>query len=180
DRTASDRRDPGRRAARSTEVTAMSFEYPDPTPSRGRKLGIRVGLIGLGVATGALAATALGATASTPSTTNGSGSTALAATAAPAPDNDRHGGPGGAAPVRSDEKAVSASTASTLKAAALKAVPGAKIIRVETDAGDAAYEVHMQKSDGSLVTVKFDKNLKQTGVEDGMGKGDPEGPGGHH
>jgi hypothetical protein len=164
----------------------MSFDSPEPTPSRSRKLGVKVGLIGLGVAAGALAATALGATASTPSTTNGSGSTAQTSAATTAPDNDgdhhsgHPGGPGGAAPVRSDEKAVSASAAATLKAAALKAVPGAKIIRVETDAGDAAYEVHMQKSDGSLVTVKFDKNLKQTAVEDGMGKGDPEGPGGHH
>ena len=31
----------------------------------------------------------------------------------------------------------------------------------------------MKKSDGSLVTVKFDKNLAVTAVEDGMGKGDP-------
>jgi hypothetical protein len=36
----------------------------------------------------------------------------------------------------------------------------------------------MKKSDGSLVTVKFDKNLDVTAVEDGMGTGDP-GHGGH-
>jgi hypothetical protein len=57
-------------------------------------------------------------------------------------------------------------------------VAGATVLRGETDAGDGAYEVHMQKSDGSLVTVKFDKNLNITAVEDGMGKGDPMPAGG--
>jgi hypothetical protein len=55
----------------------------------------------------------------------------------------------------------------------LKAVPGGTVYRVETDAGDATYEAHMTKSDGTEVTVKFDKNLAVTGVESGMGKGDP-------
>ena len=45
--------------------------------------------------------------------------------------------------------------------------------RIETDAGDGVYEVHMKKADGSLVTVKFDKNLKVTKVESGMGADDP-------
>ena len=31
----------------------------------------------------------------------------------------------------------------------------------------------MTKADGTEVTVKFDKNLNVTGVETGMGKGDP-------
>jgi hypothetical protein len=31
----------------------------------------------------------------------------------------------------------------------------------------------MTKADGSLVTVKFDKNLTVTKVESGMGTGDP-------
>jgi hypothetical protein len=35
----------------------------------------------------------------------------------------------------------------------------------------------MKKADGSLVTVKFGKNLKVTKVESGMGAGDP-GPSG--
>jgi uncharacterized membrane protein YkoI len=87
-------------------------------------------------------------------------------------------GPGGAQPVRHDEKSVSSATAATLRTAALKAVPGGTVYRIETDAGDGAYEVHMKKADGSLVTVKFDKNLKVTKVESGMGAGDP-GPAGH-
>jgi uncharacterized membrane protein YkoI len=73
-----------------------------------------------------------------------------------------------------DEKPVTGALEATLKAAALKAVPGGTVIRIETDSGDAAYEAHMKKSDGSLVTVKFDTSSTVTGVEDGMG----EGPGG--
>jgi len=72
--------------------------------------------------------------------------------------------------VRSDEKLVTGTDLTTLKTAALKAVPGGTIVRVETDSGDATYEAHMTKADGSLVTVKFDKNLAVTSVEDGMGK----------
>jgi hypothetical protein len=52
------------------------------------------------------------------------------------------------------------------------------VYRIETDAGDGAYEVHMKRADGSLVTVKFDTNLKVTKLETGMGAGDPV-PAGH-
>jgi hypothetical protein len=51
------------------------------------------------------------------------------------------------------------------------------VYRIETDAGDATYEAHMTKADGTLVTVKFDTNLNVTGVESGMGQGDPAGGG---
>ena len=60
-----------------------------------------------------------------------------------------------------------------MKAAALKAVPGGTVYRVETDAGDGVYEAHMTKADGTRVTVKLDASFVVTGVEDGMGKGDP-------
>jgi hypothetical protein len=43
------------------------------------------------------------------------------------------------------------------------------VLRVETDSGDAAYEAHMKKADGTLVTVKFDKSFTVTAVEPGMG-----------
>jgi hypothetical protein len=125
------------------------------------------GVIGGGVLAGTLSASAAGNTAGSSTTS----STAAASTAPPA-------GPArSSSPVRSDEKAVSASMAATLRAAALKAVPGGSVYRIETDAGDAAYEAHMTKADGRLVTVKFDKNLKVTKVESGMGQGDPALPG---
>jgi uncharacterized membrane protein YkoI len=94
-------------------------------------------------------------------------------------DHDQPGGrQGGAAnhgssPVRDDETALNATDAAKVKAAALKAVSGATVYRVETDAGDGAYEAHMTKADGTEVTVKLDKNFKVTAVETGMGKGDP-------
>ena len=52
-------------------------------------------------------------------------------------------------------------------------VAGGTIIRVETDAdGNAAYEAHMTKADGSPVTVYVDKDFNFVSIETG-------GPGGH-
>ena len=144
--------------------------------SRRRRIGLTAGLLGAGVAAGAVLATALGADAESAST-SGSLSTASTSASPGTPSqkpNDDHG----SAPVRDDEKSVSSSIAATLKAAALKAVPGGTVYRVETDAGDAAYEAHMTKADGTEVTVKFDQNLKVTKVESGMGTGDPAPDGG--
>jgi hypothetical protein len=140
----------------------------DPTNTRGRKRrwAGAVGLLAAGVISGGVLASALSASAST--------SAASSSTASPASSGDaRAPGSGGAQPVRSDEKSVSSATAAALRAAALKAVAGGTVYRIETDAGDGVSEVHMTKADGSLVTVKFDKNLKVTKVESGMGAGDP-------
>jgi hypothetical protein len=145
---------------------------------RGTRTGLKVALVSAGVIAGAIGATAIGASAASSSTSgtgsSSSGYTQTAPSGAPsgAPRNGtgQRPDPGGANPVRSDEKSLSATATATLKAAALKAAPGATVIRVETDSGDAAYEVHMKKADGTLVTVKFDKNYAVTGVEDGMGK----------
>jgi hypothetical protein len=54
------------------------------------------------------------------------------------------------------------------KAAALAAVPGGTIIRVETDSAGSAYEAHVRKADGSIVTVKFDKNFDVTSTDSGF------------
>jgi len=176
----------------------MSLENPfpaEPPPVRaGRRRGVRIALVGAGIAAGAIGATAIGASAqgsntgSAPAAAYGastpsgapSGVPSGAPSGAPArggsdrggPDRGGpgRGGPGGARPVRSDEKSVDGATSAKLKAAALKKVPGATVIRVETDSGDATYEAHLKKSDGTLVTVKFDKNLAVIGVEAGMGK----------
>jgi hypothetical protein len=68
-------------------------------------------------------------------------------------------------------------TADKVKAAALKAVPGATIIRVETDSAGSPYEAHMRKADGSFVTVKVDKDFKVTSTESGFGGGGPRSGG---
>lgn len=134
-----------------------------------RKKAGAIGLLAAGAVVGGILASSLGANAAS-SDTGATGGTPAASTP----------GPAGAQPMRSDEKLVTGSDLSTLTAAALKAVPGGTIVRVETDAGDGVYEAHMTKADGSRVTVKFDKDLKVIKVEDGMGLGDPGGgPGGH-
>src|SRR3954451_10114510 len=123
-------------------------------------------LLAAGAVRGGVLAGTLSATAAT-----GTGTTAAPSTSGySAPAGAPAGGRGGAQPVRGDEKLVTGGDLTTLKAAALKAVPGGTVIRVETDSGDATYEAHMTKADGSLVTVKFDKSLAVTSVEDGMGK----------
>jgi hypothetical protein len=48
-------------------------------------------------------------------------------------------------------------------------VPGATAQRAETDAEGAAHEVHMTKSDGSVVALKLDSSFNVTGTLDGMG-----------
>ena len=72
------------------------------------------------------------------------------------------------------EELLTGDTAEKVKSAALKAVSGSTIERVETDAEGAAYEAHMTKADGSRVTVKLDSNFTVTGTETG-----PNGPGSH-
>jgi uncharacterized membrane protein YkoI len=146
----------------------------DVRPTR-MSAGLKIALVGAGLAIGVIGATALGATAQT---TAGTGTTASSAPGGsqsnPAANTrqaprDLHG----AAPVRTDEKALSAAKTAILKAAALKAVPGGTVYRVETDAGDGVYEAHMTKANGTEVTVKFNSQLQVTKVESGMGAGDP-------
>ena len=70
---------------------------------------------------------------------------------------------------RSDETLLTGDTASKVRAAAVAKEPNATVSRVETDAdGHAAYEVHMVRSDGTLVTVYVDKQFEVVGVETGM------------
>src|SRR5215470_7590500 len=144
-------------------------------PRTRRRIGVAAGLIAAGALAGGVLAGTLSASAasSTPSSTTSSSSSSTGSSEGPG-----QGRPGGADPVRNDETKVTGSNADTLRAAALKAVPGGTVYRIETDAGDAAYEVHMTKSDGSVVTVKFDKNLAVLRVETGMGQGDPAPAGG--
>jgi hypothetical protein len=52
-----------------------------------------------------------------------------------------------------------------VKAAALAAVPGDTIERVENDAEGSPYEAHMVDASGKHVTVKVDSNFAVTAVE---------------
>jgi hypothetical protein len=67
------------------------------------------------------------------------------------------------------ETLLTGATADSVTAAAKAAVPGGTIIRVETDAQGSAYEAHMKKSDGSVVTVHLDKSFVVTSTDEGFG-----------
>jgi hypothetical protein len=125
---------------------------------------IVVGAIAFGVAAGSygIASAASG---------SGSSSSSSSGSAAPAAPSAAH--PWGSQ--RSDETPLTGDTAAKVRELALAKVPGGTIVRVETDAdGNAAYEAHMVKADGSLVTVYVNKQLEVVGVQSGM----PHPPGG--
>jgi hypothetical protein len=134
---------------------------------------VAAGAIAAGVFAGTQSASADTTSTATPSSSASTGAQTRSGSGAPAdgaqsrPDRHR------SSPVRDDEKSLSTEDAAKVKAAALDAVSGGTVYRVETDAGDATYEAHMTKADGTEVTVKLDENFTVTGLEDGMGKGDP-------
>jgi hypothetical protein len=70
------------------------------------------------------------------------------------------------------ETLLTGDNADKAKAAALKAVPGGTVQRVETDADGDAYEAHMLDASGNPLTVKMDKDFNVTSTDTG-------GPGGH-
>lgn len=71
-------------------------------------------------------------------------------------------------PQRADEHPLAGDTASKVRALALDRVPGGTIERVETDAdGNAAYEAHMRKADGSRVTVYVNSSFEVVAVRSG-------------
>lgn len=76
------------------------------------------------------------------------------------------------------ETVLTGTEADQVTAAAKAAIPDGTIIRVETDNEGSAYEAHVKKADGSIVTLKFDSSYKLTETIDGFGKapqGAPQG-----
>ena len=135
---------------------------------------VRTGMIALGV----LAAVAVGASAIAGAASNsGSNSGSNGATGSQGSTNSS-----GAPAQRPDPATMSHGPGETLltdgtlnqvKQAALAKVPGASVIRIETDAQGSPYEAHLTKSDGTGVTVKVDKQFNVTAVQDGFGGGPP-------
>ncbi|HEY5247985.1 MAG TPA: hypothetical protein VIJ15_05955 [Dermatophilaceae bacterium] len=147
----------------------LNAHEPTTTSRHRKRLAGAVGLLlAGGIAGGALAATSSASAAD--SSTSPAATTSAAVASGPGVRADT------ATPVRSGEKAQTGTNLATLQAAALKAVPGGTVYRVETDADGATYEAHMTKADGTQVTVKFDKTFKVTAIQSGMGAGGPGGP----
>ena len=121
---------------------------------------------------GGIGAALLNGTANAQTSTS---TTAAPSTAAPAQQAPPNGQPpanfdptkGGHVANGITEALLTGDTAEKVKAAALAAVPGGTVQRVENDAEGSPYEAHMTKADGSHVTVKVDSNFKVTSTEDG-------------
>jgi len=87
-----------------------------------------------------------------------------------------------ARPQPPDQKTLTGDTADKVEAAALKKVPGATVLRVQSGGhGGSAYHAHVRKSDGTEVVVLVNKDFEATSVETrpAGGPGGPGGPG-HH
>jgi hypothetical protein len=122
---------------------------------------VALGAVGLGLAAGSygVASAATGSSSST-------GTAAASTTAAAQPTTGAQQPWGGQ---RSDETLLTGDTAAKVTQAALAAVTGGTVVRVESDAdGHALYEAHMTKADGTPVTVYVDKAFKVVSVETGM------------
>jgi len=119
-----------------------------------------VGAIALGVAAGSYGVA---------SAASGSGSSSSGSAAVPSAHQ-----PWG--PQRSDETPLTGDTAAKVRELALAKVPGGTIVRVETDAdGNAAYEAHMVKADGTPATVYVSKAFAVVSVQTGMPGPPPNG-----
>jgi hypothetical protein len=156
------------------EIASESRSFPQTkehvmsTHPKRLRVGLAVVATTIGAGLGG-AAIAGAATTATSSTTTAAGGTSTATQTAPDPTKIAHG-PG--------ETLLTGTTADKVKAAALAAVPGGTIIRVETDSGGSPYEAHVTKTDGTQVTVKIDASFKVTATEQGFGAGPGGGPGG--
>lgn len=116
-------------------------------------------IAGVGLGSAGIASAASTSTSSTSATT-AVGSSGTSTTAPGDPATLTHG-PG--------ETLLIGTDLTSATAAANAAEPGATVIRAETDSGGAAYEVHMEKSDGTYVTVKLDSSFTVTAIQQGFG-----------
>jgi hypothetical protein len=119
--------------------------------------------VAVGVAAGSygIASAATGSGSSSSSSTSSVTAQAVAAAAPSAPDPQNPWGH-----QRSDETLLTGNTASKVETVATAKVTNGTVVRVETDAdGNAAYEAHMTKADGTPVTVYVNEQFEVVSVE---------------
>ena len=137
-------------------------------PKKFRRVMVSSALLaGVTLGGAGVASAATGSSTTTPSSSSTAGPsgtpTGTPPAGAPDPATMAHG---------PNETLLTGSDLTRATAAAEAAEPGATIVRAETDSsGDATYEVHMKKSDGTYVTVELDSSFKVTGTESGFGAG---------
>lgn len=123
------------------------------------RTGVPKALVAVAAAVGIAAGSYGIADAANGSSSTSSSSAAATSRAAPDPQNPWGG-------QRSDETLLTGDVASKVTALAKAKVPNGTIVRVETDAdGNAAYEAHMTKADGTPVTVYVNKQFEVVSVE---------------
>jgi hypothetical protein len=126
---------------------------------------VALGAIALGLGAGSYGIASAASGSGSSASSGSSGAVIKAASTTPSTPNAQQ--PWGGQ--RSDETLLTDGAATKVKEVALAKVPGATIVRVETDAdGHAAYEAHMVKADGSLVTVYVNKQFEVVSVQSGM------------
>ncbi len=119
-----------------------------------KSLAIAAMVIGIGGGSYGLASAASGNGSTT--TTSTTSSTAAAAPSAQQPWGGQ----------RSDETPLTGDALAKVTTVAEAQVPGGTVVRVETDAdGNAKYEAHMTKADGTPVTVYVDANYNFVSVQ---------------
>ena len=95
---------------------------------------------------------------------SGSGSSTTTTTSAPTSPPPASSTPWGHQ--RSDETPLTGDALAKVSAIAEIKVPGGTIVRVETDAdGNATYEAHMTKADGTPVTVYVDSSFNYVSTQ---------------
>ncbi len=161
---------------RNTDAAAPKRRLNSSIVAAGVAFGIT--LAGLGVAaaqtdgsadtTSTTAATSSDTTAGTESTTETAPTPAARESDGDADaDSSSSSSTEAAKPARVAETELTGDVAEKVKAAALAALPGGTIIRVETDSDGSPYEAHVRKADGTEVVVKVDADFKVTGTVDG-------------
>lgn len=126
-------------------------------------------LVATTLAGGALGAGLINGTAGAATSPTSATTAPSSAPTAPAGAPDRDPSKGGHMANGITETVLTGDAAAKAQAAALKAVPGGTVERVQNDAEGATYEAHVTKADGSEVTVKMDASFKVTDTLDGHG-----------
>jgi hypothetical protein len=114
-----------------------------------RRWGRAAGFLAAGIIAGGVLAGTVTAGAQS---NNPSSSSSVTATASSGNQSD------------SGETLLTGATAQKVRTAALAAVPGGTILRVETSR-DGSYEAHVRKANGTEVVVRLDKNFKVTSID---------------
>lgn len=140
-----------------------------PKPNRLRRALVTGGLVA-GASLGA-AGIASAATSTTAPTSGSASTTAPAPGAQGTPPNGQAGDPA-TMTHGPNETLLTGTGLQKATDATNTAVPGATIIRAETNSSGASpYEVHLKKSDGTEVTVELDSNFGVVATVSGFGGG---------